>query len=127
MRIKGEDYFDGGVYSANNADTLRKERLDLVIVVSPMSSVRGRSRGVDAMFRRMIHQVLGREIATLRAAGTTVVRFEPGRRVLPGWGLNGMAVDRSREIVQRSFDEAAKVLTHPTTAARLAGIAATSS
>lgn len=124
VRIHGVDYFDGGAFSANNADALRKERLDVVIVVSPMSSVRGTSRGLDAMFRRMTHRLLGREIAVLRESGATVVRFEPGRQVLPAWGLNGMSVSRSAEIVKRSFEEATRVLAHPTTAARLADVAA---
>jgi NTE family protein len=123
VHINGVEYFDGGVYSPSNADVLRKEKLDLVIVVSPMSSVRGRGRGLDAMWRRSVHRRLGREIATLRAAGMTVVRFEPGRRTLPAMGLNAMAVDRSDAVVQRAFVEAGRVAAWPKNAAALAPIA----
>ena len=123
IRIHGVEYFDGGVYSPSNADVLRHEDLDLVIVVSPMSAVRGHSRGVDAVWRRSVHRRLGREIATLRAAGLTVVRFEPGRRTLPAMGLNAMATDRSDAVVQRSFIEAGRVAAHPRNAAALAAIA----
>ncbi|MGH2685492.1 MAG: patatin-like phospholipase family protein [Actinomycetota bacterium] len=127
IRINGVEYFDGGVYSPSNADVLRREDLDLVIVVSPMSAVRGRSRGVDAMWRRSVHRRLSREVATLRAAGMTVVRFEPGRRTLPAMGLNAMSVDRSDAVVQRSFIEAGKAAAYPKSAAALAAIATRSS
>jgi len=123
IRINGVEYFDGGVYSPSNAEVLRREDLDLVIVVSPMSAVQGRSRGVDAMWRRSVHRRLGREIAALRAAGMAVVRFEPGRRTLPAMGLNAMAVDRSDAVVQRAFIEAGKVAAYPKNAAVLAPIA----
>src|SRR5579863_9288466 len=39
--IDGTEYVDGGVHSATNADVLKRDELDLVIVVSSMSAAHG--------------------------------------------------------------------------------------
>jgi NTE family protein len=108
VRIGNVSYFDGGVHSPTNADVLRDERLDLVIVVSPMSAAGGVSRTADAPLRFLAHRKLEREIGRLRARGTAVVAFEPGARTLPVMGLNAMAVDRGDRVVQTAFLEAGR-------------------
>jgi len=92
VEINGIEYFDGGVHSPTNADVLRNEGLDLVVVSSPMSAPRGRARGTGASgaLRWAAHRRLERELGRLRAAGTQVVRFEPNTATLAAMGLNAM-------------------------------------
>lgn len=123
VTIGGVTYFDGGVHSPTNADVLRDERLDLVVAVSPMSSAGGLSATVDAPWRRLAHRRLERELGRLRAAGTAVVSFEPGRRSLAVMGVNAMATDRSDRTVQAAFLEAGRRAGEPAVAAALGGIA----
>ena len=42
VTIEGTEYVDGGVHSATNADVLKSEGLDVVVVVSSMSAAHGR-------------------------------------------------------------------------------------
>lgn len=108
VRIGNVSYFDGGVYSPTNADVLRAEKLDLVVVVSPMSSDSGISRSADAPMRYLAHRKLEREIGRLRSRGTAVVAFEPGPRSIPVMGLNAMATDRADRVVQTALFEAGR-------------------
>ena len=119
VRIGNVTYFDGGVYSPTNADVLRDEGLDLVVVVSPMSSARGMSRTPDAALRWLAHRKLDREAGRLRAKGTPVVRFEPGPRALSVMGMNAMATDRSDRVVQAAFLEAGRLAATGAVADRL--------
>jgi NTE family protein len=119
VRIGNVSYFDGGVYSPTNADVLRDEGLDLVVVVSPMSAARGRSRGADGALRWMSHRKLVQEVGRLRSKGTAVVRFEPGAEVLSVMGINAMATDRSVRVVQTAFLEAGRLAATASVADRL--------
>lgn len=123
VSINGVSYFDGGVHSPTNADVLRDAELDLVIVLSPMSSVRGRGRGLQATMRRDAHRRLAREVAVLRAAGTSVVRFEPGRRALAVMSGDALATDQARAIVQAGFLEGGRWASSSRVAPLLASIA----
>jgi NTE family protein len=123
VEIDGRSYFDGGVHSPTNADCLRHEDLDLVIVSSPMSAAGGRALTPDAALRWSSHRRLQREIARLRAGGTTVVAFEPAGRVLATMGLNAMASDRSDRVMRAAFFGAGKHALRPEVAAALAPIA----
>lgn len=105
VMIGGVEYFDGGVNSPTNADVLRNDALDLVIVVSPMSAAGGLPRTADGVIRFAAHRRLEREIARLSKQGTTVVRIEPAEAALGAMGLNMMAEDRSDAVVQASFIE----------------------
>ena len=106
VTIGGVQYLDGGVHSPTNAAALRGLGLDLVVVVSPMSAVRGQSAGPGRLMRRSAHQRLESEVKALRAEGTSVVRFEPGPDSLQAMGFNAMASDRSGRVVQVAFLEA---------------------
>jgi len=123
VEIGGVEYFDGGVHSPTNADVLRDEHLDVVVVVSPMSVRRGRAVTPDAPMRWSAHNRLEREVRRLEAAGTEVVRFEPGRRSLVAMGLNAMAADRSDRVIQAGFFEAGRHANRPAVAPILAKIA----
>lgn len=118
--IGARHYIDGGVHSPTNADVLAHSGLDLVVVVSPMSAAHGSSRGADAGVRWAMHRRLEAELRRLRAQGTAVVRFEPGRATLAAMGLNAMAEDRTAEVVEVARADAAAHARAGRTAARLA-------
>ncbi|MBI2710487.1 MAG: patatin-like phospholipase family protein [Actinobacteria bacterium] len=122
VTIGGTEYIDGGVHSPTNADVLSGRGLDLVIVVSPMSAARGRVRSADAPLRWSAHRRLAREVARLRAEGTTVVRFEPDQRCLGVMGLNAMDRSRVAAVVQQAFLETGRHLRHPGVLERLSSV-----
>lgn len=105
VRVAGIDYLDGGAHSPTNADVLRKEDLDVVVVISPMSAAHGRARSLDAPVRWLNHHRLERELRSFRARGTAVVRVEPGPAAVSAMGLNPMAETRSERIILESFIE----------------------
>ncbi|MFD3595008.1 patatin-like phospholipase family protein [Nocardia sp. NPDC058640] len=94
VRIGGRDYVDGGSVSSVSADLLAPLQLDEVVVIAPMTSEGGApATGVDRVERLLRAQMtrgLDREIALLRAAGTRVIRVEPGREELAAMGPNFM-------------------------------------
>ena len=123
VRIGTREYIDGGAHSPTNADILRKEELDLVVVSSPMSAAHGRSGTPDAPLRWRAHNQLEREVQRLQAAGTEVVRFEPGPRALAAMGVNAMAEDRSDRVTREAFFDAGEYATTARVGARLAALA----
>ena len=103
VTIGHHTYVDGGAHSPTNSAVLRERRLDLAIVVSPMSGptrlpvdLYGVSRGHAARLAR-------REARALRDRGTAVITFRPGRAELAAMGNDFMARDRVDRIVQESF------------------------
>ncbi len=120
VEVDGVEYIDGGVHSPTNADVLRREDLDLVIVSSPMSVAHGRSRSPDAGVRWAAHRRLDQEIRRLRRAGTQVVRIEPSVRTRSIMGMNAMADDRSAEVAHTARTGTAVYIARPDVAARLA-------
>ena len=126
VEIDGVSYFDGGVHSPTSADVLRDEGLDLVVVVSPMSSAR-RLPVVDGSLRWAAHRRLMAEVKRLEAAGTTVVRYEPDRRCVAVMGVNAMADDRSERVVQQAFLEAGRLRKRADIRAKLAPLASRTS
>jgi NTE family protein len=120
VRIGRLQYVDGGVHSSTNADVLRTEALEVVIVVAPMSAAHGRTTAPDLAIRWATHRRIDREVRALRAAGIEVVRFEPTPPSLRVMGLNAMADDRSRAVVREAFFEAGRRILDPRVAHRLA-------
>jgi NTE family protein len=106
ISIAGVEYFDGGVYSPTNSDVLRNSELDVIIVVSPMSASLGHVHGPDAMVRWAAHRRLQREVDRLEAAGSRVIRIEPGPSSRAAMGLWAMAENRSVRVVRAAFSEA---------------------
>lgn len=119
VRIGGHEYVDGGAHSPTNADVLVRDRLDLVVVVSPMSARGGRARTPDGLVRLAAHRALRREVAELRAAGTEVLCFEPQGRALSVMGVNAMDEDRSAAVVDVAAGETRRRLVDPRLAVRL--------
>lgn len=119
VRIGDHEYVDGGAHSPTNADVLVRERLDLVVVVSPMSAKGGRATAPGGLMRLAAHRALWREVAQLRATGTEVICFEPEREALAVMGVNAMAEDRSSGVVEAAAAETHRRLSDPRLAVRL--------
>jgi NTE family protein len=76
--VDGEAYIDGGAHSPTNADVLRREELDLVVVVSPMSIAgRGLRVAPDQLPRRWARARLDAEARRLRRTGVLLLAFQP--------------------------------------------------
>jgi NTE family protein len=103
VKIGTQTYVDGGVHSPTNADVLRGEQLDLVIIVSPMSAEKPGGWGADAAVRRHAHRKVVQECRRLRQAGIPTVVLAPGRPVLELCGLDFMSPARVADIVGAAF------------------------
>jgi NTE family protein len=105
ITIAGREYVDGGVHSITNADVLRGESLDTVIVVSSLSASQGTAYGADGLIRRRIHRRMEHEVARLEAEGTAVIRLEPGPESRHVMGLRAMAEDRGPRVIEAAYEE----------------------
>jgi NTE family protein len=105
VTIEDVEYMDGGVHSATNADVLRNEGLDVVVIVSSMSAADGNAYGVDGLLRRSVHRRTEREIARLERAGTAVVSLEPAAEARRVMGLKAMAEDRGPRVIEAAYEE----------------------
>ena len=112
VNIAGTEYVDGGVHSVTNADVLRSEGLDVVVIVSSMSAAHGSSRGADGILRRTIHRRMEREIAKLEEAGTAVISLEPGHDARRVMGLNSMAEDHGPRVIEAAYEETRSRILH---------------
>lgn len=98
VEIGGYSYIDGGAVSPTSADVLLPAGLDEVIIVAPMSTrngaeARGWSRAERLVRTRMTRRVNAEQTA-LEAAGTRVIRVEPGYDELLAMGPNFMDAKR---------------------------------
>ena len=106
--IDGKEYVDGGVHSITNADVLRDEHLDTVIVISSMSASHGNAYGADGLIRRRVHRRMEHEVARLEANGVAVIRLEPGGESRHAMGLWAMAEDRGPRVIEVAYEETRK-------------------
>jgi NTE family protein len=122
VEIDGEAYVDGGAHSPTNADLLRRQDFDVVVVSSPMSVEPLRARPtLDLPMRMFWHRELRREVRALRRRCSHVLTFEPGGELLQVMGINPLHGGRVDEIEQASYEQALTVLdAHPEVVARLA-------
>src|SRR4051794_17825732 len=127
VEIDGESYVDGGAHSPTNADLLRGQDFDVVLVSSPMSVAPRRMRPTLDMGLRMFwHRVLRREMRLLRRRCPHVLAFEPGGELLQVMGVNPLHGGRVDEIEQASYEAALQLLdAHPGTLDLLTGGATT--
>ena len=106
------------MHSATNADVLRAEGLDVVVIISSMSAAHGSANGVDRWLRRAVHRRMEREIARLEEAGARVISLEPGAASRRAMGLLAMAEDRSPRVIEAAYEETLqRILTTPSLAA----------
>lgn len=107
VSVAGRRYVDGGICSPSNLDLLCAERLDLVICLSPMSSVGMRAGGspvdrIAALMRAGAGRRLGAEARTLREQGTDVLILQPRERDIALMGLNLMSGGRRLEVMEQA-------------------------
>lgn len=116
--IGGRTYVDGGLHSMSNLDLLAAERLDQVIVLSPLSS-RAPFRGWDPLHRltdaarRVIARQLDAEIALLEAIGTRVAVLEPTADDLVAIGGNVMDERRRGRVMRTATRTTLELLKRP--------------
>lgn len=125
VEIDGQRYVDGGVHSPTNADVLRREELDLVLVSSPMSTSRNarlltRSQPVRRHFRLRLQQ----EVRRLRRRGIPVVVFQPSAADQEAMGMKAMDSERNASVVRAAHETTVRRLQHGRHAHRLAMLAA---
>ena len=120
--IAGISYIDGGVHSTTNADAIHGHKLDVAVIVAPMSAAHGRAFTIDGLWRLRVHRQIEGELPRLRKEGTEIVRIEPGSRVLNAMGLNPMDDSRSARVIDAAYEETmARLKTEPVSK-RLAGL-----
>jgi NTE family protein len=108
VMIDDTEYIDGGVHSVTNADVLRTEGLDLVLIVSSLSAAHGSANGADGLLRRTVHKRMEREIVRLQDEGTPVISLEPGPESRRAMGLRTMAEDRGPRVIEVAYEETRK-------------------
>ncbi len=112
--VDGRLYIDGGVRSASNADTLRLQRLDVVIALSPMSTVARLSRySVERAVRDRAGRQLREELRLLERHGMKTVLLEPGEEVLEHVSTDFMSEEHTQQIVAAAFMETGAQLREP--------------
>ena len=92
--VEDRRYVDGGIFSPTHLDLLGDEKLDLVIVSSPLS-----------MFAPM-RFLLRAEMKALAQRGVRSVAFEPKGSVLRAMGMNPMALWRSARVAHAAYEHA---------------------
>ena len=99
--VDGQAYVDGGGHSPTNADVVRRDEPDLVVISSPMSFAPGRgTRTPDAVIRLAVRRYLAREVRLLRRRGATVVVFQPSPEDLAAMGLNPMRLLKGPDVIR---------------------------
>ena len=121
--IEGERYVDGGVHSPTNADLLRREKLDLVLVSSPMSiSGRAIRLALDQPVRRWARLLLDAEAVRLRRSGTPVLAFQPTNDDAAVMGTNAMDPSRRATVARQAYESTLRRLERADTRTRLAAL-----
>jgi NTE family protein len=121
--IDGEPHLDGGVHSPTNADVVRDEGLDLVIISSPMSRRGRRPRlSPDQPMRVWAGALVDAEARRLRRRGVEVVAFQPDDAILRAMGLNAMDPSRRGAIATAAYEGTCRRLEGADLSERLAAL-----
>lgn len=105
-----QEYVDGGAHSPTNLDLLARQKLDAVVVLSPMSFSGAPSARLDVGARLLFRGQLARETLSVRRRGTAVLTFQPGPRELGVMGLNAMSGSRWGDVVEGAAEAARRRL-----------------
>jgi NTE family protein len=125
VEIDGRRYVDGGAHSPTNADVVRDEDLDLVLVSSPMSTSRhGPLLSRSGPFRRHFRHRLAQEVRKLQRRGIPVVVFQPSAEDQEVMGAKAMDSERNGAVVRAARETTLRRLEHGRHADRLAVLAA---
>lgn len=111
VRVAEELYVDGGVHSPTNADVVVPDRVDLAVVLSPMSYGAGlRRSAIDLAVRYAIRRYLAAEVRRLRAGGACVVVVEPTPADLQVMRVAPMGGRRLEDVVDTAAGSARALL-----------------
>jgi NTE family protein len=124
VEIDGRAYVDGGVHSTSNLDVLRKEPVDLVIALNPMSSLhvdspRTAAEHLASRMRQAAGRRLGSEAKRLRAAGIEVALIQPTVHDLDAMGSNLMSRARRHRVTETAVRSMTEHLRETPLGARL--------
>jgi NTE family protein len=110
VEIGGHSHVDGSFISPTNADLLIGVALDLIIVLSPLSSM------------RVFQWLLGREVDRVRQDGTQVAVFEPSEAEKRVMGWNPMDTARAAAVVRIAWEATRRRMTQITRPESLAAL-----
>lgn len=102
VTVHGRRYVDGGVHSPTNADVLRRDPPDVVVVSSPMSMSRGARNRPARAARTHFRARLGQELRRLARVGTRAVVFQPSEDDLAVLGGRSMDPERIAQVVEHA-------------------------
>jgi NTE family protein len=100
VEIGGQLFVDGGVHSPTNADVVRRDKPDRVVVLSPMSAGPRPGPRADLAVRLAVRRYLAIEVRRLRRAGSQVTVIQPSARDLAAMGVNPMRGARVEQVVE---------------------------
>lgn len=104
VTIHGRRYVDGAVHSPTNADVLRRDPPDLVVVSSPMSMSGSVRRHPRRAARTHFRARLGQELRRLTRAGTrATLVFQPSEEDLAIMGGRSMDPERIAHVVEQTL------------------------
>lgn len=125
VEIDGRLYVDGGVHSPTNADVLRRQDLDLVLISSPMSTSRNAPlMTLSQPMRRAFRARLQQEVRRLRRRGIPAVVFQPSAQDQGAMGGKAMDPERNAAVVRAARETTLRRLEKGRHADRLAVLAA---
>jgi NTE family protein len=125
VEIDGRRYVDGGAHTPTNADVVRDEDLDLVLISSPMSTSRhGPLISWSGPFRRHFRLRLAQEVRKLQRRGIPVVVFQPSATDQEVMGTKAMDTERNAAVARAARATTLRRLEHGRHADRLAVLAA---
>jgi NTE family protein len=107
--IGSRRYVDGGVHSVSNLDVLAEERLDLAVVLNPLSSLEGRlprslGQGLAYAMRQQAGRRLHGEVRGLEEAGIEVLVLQPTVHDLDAMGTNLMSRGRRNAVIDTAVE-----------------------
>lgn len=124
VTVDGVQYIDGGIASPTNADVVRDCDLDLLLVLSPMTTTARLPRySAERIVRDRAGHRLHRELRSFERAGIPTVVFEPGPEVLEHVTADFMSEEHINEIVRAAFLETGSRLQTPECRTALASLA----
>ncbi|MCP4844016.1 MAG: patatin-like phospholipase family protein [Acidimicrobiales bacterium] len=121
----GHRYVDGGIHSTTNADLLTTLGLDLVVVSSSMTAVRGLDTWPGGPLGRAWHsRTLVREVEAIRRRGTAILVLEPTAADLALRGTDNLDPSSNGEVCETARISTLARLAHPASV-RARGLLAT--